>query len=130
MDAENLSDKEKTLTLAFVVTSSEGVWLDTVYADPASMGAGEKQTIAETWVPDEIVTDELKIQAVGALDGMPMNPIDATLYIFSPEDLLQKLIDHILDRATLQPDVRNIVDLNGNNRLDAADVVSFIKNFK
>jgi len=130
VDIENLSDKGKTLTLAFSVMNSEGIWQDTVYSSPVSMGAGEKKNIQESWIPSQIATEAMKIQAVGALDGMPLNPLDATLFIFSPDDLFNQLINHILGRKTLQPVIRNMVDLNSDERVDAADIIIYMEKLK
>ncbi|MCB2153240.1 DUF11 domain-containing protein [bacterium] len=81
VDIENPSDQQKLLTLAFVVTDSEGVWLETIYVDPVSIGAGEKVNVEGPWNPAQISGGTYKIQAVGALDGTPVNTIDGVLEI-------------------------------------------------
>lgn len=129
VDAGNLSGTTKTLSLAFVVMNGEGVWLETIYTPAVTVGGGVSRTIPATWIPDPQVTDIVKIQAIGSLDGVPMNNAETQMFVFSPDDLLANLIEQILGRIQLQPQVRNILDLNDDQRIDAADVITHLKHY-
>ncbi|HPB31756.1 MAG TPA: hypothetical protein PLB62_09910, partial [Candidatus Sumerlaeota bacterium] len=128
VDVENLTDKTRNLTMAFVIMGSDDVWLDTVYSDPANLAAGETRTMSVVWTSPGVLTDTLKIQAVGALDGAPLNPANAEMSVFTMEALFDSLVDYILNRYTLQPGLRNIFNLNGDDVIDVADVIALIKN--
>ncbi|GAB4324422.1 MAG: hypothetical protein Kow0059_20020 [Candidatus Sumerlaeia bacterium] len=127
VQAESLLAKDGTLALAFALSEEGSLPLDVVYVDPVMLPGGGTVTVPGVWTADAGTSGTRMVEAVATLDGAQLNSVKATFTVFTPQSLLEAIIDHILERHLLNEAERQTADLNHDGRIDSGDVILAVK---
>lgn len=124
VDAQNLGLKDGALDLMFAINEvASGLPLDVVVTPGGLLEGGKTLTVPGLWTSDGSTSKTLVVEAVATLDGAPLNSSKAEFTIYTPQGLLDLIINHILDRQRIGSAQRGDADLNTDGMIDSADVI-------